>query len=200
MNKVFSRRSYFIDEERGIIMKNKDVIKVLSSYKIPTYKKRYCKVHFKDVFWNLVKRKFREDIDDFKISGVIKDKLKNDWNTSHRQMAHAEKTGLKAHQAYATLLIEEYAIRRFKNNESIKDRIDPKQYAKYAYIGKDDSIEYSREAMLKKDFSASDSIKLIDEYGRVVGGFRKDIEDDRKAKRAQARAARQGPNLNSEHG
>ena len=103
-------------------------------------------------------------------------------------MLHLEKTGLKAHQAYATLLIEEYAIRRFRNKESDK-AIDPKQYAKYAYVGKDmsGSVAYSREELLKKDYSVSDSIKLIDDDGRVVGGFRKDLEDERKRKRAQAR-------------
>ena len=169
-------------------MKNKDVIKILASYKIPTYKGKYGKVHFKDIFWNLVKRKFREDIEDFKISGILKEKMKGDWQQRHRSVLNLEKTGLKAHQAYATLLIEEYAIRRFRNKESDK-AIDPKQYAKYAYVGKDmsGSVAYSREELLKKDYSVSDSIKLIDDDGRVVGGFRKDLEDERKRKRAQAR-------------
>ena len=35
--KIYNRESYYVNEERWIIVKNKDVLKVLSVYKIQTY-------------------------------------------------------------------------------------------------------------------------------------------------------------------
>lgn len=77
---VFNGETYYINQEKLIIIKNKDIIKTLQSYKIKTYEEQNNKVHFKDVYTNFVKKAFQESkliADDFEISKHLKQKIKN---------------------------------------------------------------------------------------------------------------------------
>lgn len=95
--RIFNPDSYYINEEKGIIIKNKEILKILTRYKIHTYKGRPEHVHFKDIFQQIVKRKFREDWEDFQISKHLKIKMKGDWDTRHSQIKKMGRTGFKAH-------------------------------------------------------------------------------------------------------
>ena len=96
--------------------------------------------------------------------------------------------GFDAHQAYAAVVIQKYAINRFRNKES-KGKIDKSQFAKYSYVkdkksktGKDGDPfgEPSQEHLVANkiapelDISSSDGLQLVDEFGQIVGGFGKD--------------------------
>ena len=48
--KIFNPQCYYINDERHIIVKNSDIIKILQTYKIKTYNGKHRRVHFKDVY------------------------------------------------------------------------------------------------------------------------------------------------------
>lgn len=53
-NMVFNPSSYYINEELCILVKNKDILRILKQYKVKTYEGRKSKVHFKDIYKILV--------------------------------------------------------------------------------------------------------------------------------------------------
>jgi hypothetical protein len=113
--KIYNRESYYVNEERWIIVKNKDVLKVLSVYKIQTYEGNTHRVHFKDIYQKLIKKVFMDELDDFEISKYLKTKIKNQWLEKHKKMKDLPKTGFKAHQGFASSIISNHARQhRFK--------------------------------------------------------------------------------------
>lgn len=176
----------WIDDEHRVIIKNKDILKVLTSFKFHTYKHEPNMIHFKDVFMKLVKRKFQEEVKDFSVSKHLKTRMKQEWDGKHRKVGKGHRTGFNAHQAYAASVIQKYAIKRFRNKEK-KNTIDKSQFAKYSYVkGKKSSnkedpfaVEPSQEQLVANkiapelDISSSDGLQLVDEYGQIVGGFNK---------------------------
>ena len=94
-----------------ILVKNKDILRILSAYKIQTYQGKVHRVHFKDIYQILVKRVFTERLDDFEISKYLKNKMKNEWLEKHRKLKELPKTGFKAHQGFASKIITSYARR-----------------------------------------------------------------------------------------
>lgn len=48
--KIFNPEAYYINEEKGIIIRNKEILRILTRYKIHIYKGRAEYVHFKDIF------------------------------------------------------------------------------------------------------------------------------------------------------
>ena len=49
-NMIYNKNSFFVNDEKLIIVKNKDVLKILAMYKIQTYEGKMNKVHFKDIY------------------------------------------------------------------------------------------------------------------------------------------------------
>lgn len=101
-----------------ILVKNKDILRILSAYKLQTYEGKVHRVHFKDIYQILVKRVFKEEFDDFEISKYLKTKMKNQWLEKHKKVKELPKTGFKAHQGFASKIITEYAKRyRFRQEQ-----------------------------------------------------------------------------------
>ena len=94
-----------------ILVKNKDILRILSAYKIQTYEGEAYRVHFKDIYQILVKRVFAQRLDDFEISKYLKNKMKNEWLEKHKKLKELPKTGFKAHQGFASKIITSYARR-----------------------------------------------------------------------------------------
>ena len=94
---VFNEKSYYINEHRGILIKNKDILQILKSYKVKTYDGRPQKVHFKDIYTILVRRVFEENAEDFEISKYLKTKMKNQWYDKHKRMRDFSKSSFKLH-------------------------------------------------------------------------------------------------------
>ena len=63
---LFNKSSYYINNDRRIIIKHRDILKILSQYKLNIYEGKPLQFHFKDVYANLIKKAFREDDEDFK--------------------------------------------------------------------------------------------------------------------------------------
>lgn len=182
-NVTLKSEDVWINEEHRVIIKNKDILKVLTSFKFKTYKAEPNMIHFKDVFMKLVKRKFQEEVKEFQVSKHLKTRMKSEWEGKHRKVGKANRTGFDAHQAYAASVIQKYAIKRFRNKEK-KVTIDKSQFAKYSYVkskmakSKDDPFDPSQEQLVNKvapelDISSSDGLQLVDEFGQIVGGFNK---------------------------
>jgi hypothetical protein len=74
---IYNRASFYVNEDKMIVVKNKDILKILSAYRIQTYEGRAQRVHFKDIYQILVKRVFKEEFEDFEISKYLKTKMKN---------------------------------------------------------------------------------------------------------------------------
>ena len=74
---IYNRASFYVNEDKMIVVKNKDILKILSAYRIQTYEGRAQRVHFKDIYQILVKRVFKEEFEDFEISNYLKTKMKN---------------------------------------------------------------------------------------------------------------------------
>ena len=66
---IYNRASFYVNEDKMIVVKNKDILKILSAYRIQTYEGRAQRVHFKDIYQILVKRVFKEKFEDFEIKG-----------------------------------------------------------------------------------------------------------------------------------
>lgn len=94
-------------------MKNKDILRILSAYKIKTYQGKQLRVHYKDIYTILVRRVFETEYDDFEISKYLRTKMKNQWLEKHKKVKEIPKTGFKLHQSFASQIIAKYA-RRFK--------------------------------------------------------------------------------------
>lgn len=102
---IYNVNSFYVNEEKFIIIKNKDILKFLSIYKIQTYEGKTHRVHFKDIYQILIKRVFKEEYDDFDISKYLKTKMKNQWLEKHKKVKDLPKTGFKAHQSFSTSII-----------------------------------------------------------------------------------------------
>lgn len=76
---MYNEDSFFFDDEKMIIMKNKDILNILKDYKIQTYEGMADQVHFKDIYQVLVKKVFKKQVVDFEISKYLKTKMKNQW-------------------------------------------------------------------------------------------------------------------------
>jgi len=74
---IYNMDSFYINEEKHILVKNKDILRILAAYKIQTYEGKNQSLHFKDIYQILVKRIFQEEFDDFNISKYLKKKMKN---------------------------------------------------------------------------------------------------------------------------
>jgi hypothetical protein len=179
--RVKGRSDVWLDEERRVVVQNKDVLRVLTSFKFHTYRAMPGMVHFKDVFMKLVKRKFQEEVKGFKVTKHLKNRLKGEFENKHvrSKVGKQHRAGFDAQQAYAANVLQRYAIRRFRNKERReKVVIDKKQFAKYSYAKGRKEDDPSEEQMLNRiapenDMSSSDGLQLVDEFGQVVGGFRK---------------------------
>ena len=95
--RMYNKSSYYVNEQKRIIVKNKDILKILKSYKITTYESQNHKVHFKDIYQKLIKKVFLEEVKDFEISKYLKTKMKNQWLEKHKKVKEMQKTGFKAH-------------------------------------------------------------------------------------------------------
>ena len=84
--KMYNKSSYYVNEQKRLIVKNKDILKILKSYKITTYETQSHKVHFKDIYQKLIKKVFLEEVEDFEISKYLKTKMKNQWLEKHKKV------------------------------------------------------------------------------------------------------------------
>jgi len=75
--KIFNRDSYYVNEDKLIIAKTKDILHLLSDYKIHSYEGKENRMHFKDIYYKFIKRVFLEEFTDFEISKYLKTKIKN---------------------------------------------------------------------------------------------------------------------------
>ena len=123
---IYNRASFYVNEDKMIVVKNKDILKILSAYRIQTYEGRAQRVHFKDIYQILVKRVFKEEFEDFEISKYLKTKMKNQWLEKHKRVKELSKTGFKAHQAFSSAILT-----RFRKSPPSPPP-QPSQYAKYA--------------------------------------------------------------------
>lgn len=57
--------------------------------------------------------------------------MKNDWDTKHSHIKKLGRTGFKAHQSFATMLIQHHAIKRFRDKKKMK-KIDSTADNKFA--------------------------------------------------------------------
>lgn len=62
MNRVYNKDCFYINEKKNIIMKNSLVIKTLEQYQLVQYVNQEGKVHFKDVYQQLVARRFNQEV------------------------------------------------------------------------------------------------------------------------------------------
>lgn len=123
---IFNDGSYHVDMERMIVIKNKDIIRVLQSYRVRTYEGHASKVHFKDVYAILVKRAFQESEDiaeDFQVSKHLKAKMKGQWTAKHKKVKGYSKSAFKLHQDFATAVIAKY-VRAFKARRAARLRAE----------------------------------------------------------------------------
>jgi hypothetical protein len=95
--KIFNRDSYYVNEEKLIIAKQKDILHLLSDYKIHSYEGRENKVHFKDIYYKFIERVFLLEFDDFEISKYLETKIKNQWLEKHKKIKQIPKSEYKAH-------------------------------------------------------------------------------------------------------
>jgi hypothetical protein len=124
---IFNPESFLINEEKRIIIKNKEIIRVLSDYKVHTYSGKPNMVHFKDVYQNLTKKVFNEKCDDFELSKHLKTKMKNQWSDKHKRVKELSiKSGFKSHQFFASQLITKHLERRKQKLEK-KQSLSPKK-------------------------------------------------------------------------
>lgn len=96
-NRMYNENSFFVNDEKMILIKKKDILRILQAYKIQTYEGKCTHVHFKDIYQVLVKKVFKEEFDDFEISKYLKNKMKNQWLDKHKKIKDLQKTGFKAH-------------------------------------------------------------------------------------------------------
>lgn len=76
--KIFNRDSYYVNEGKLIIARQKDILHLLSEYKIHTYQGKENRMHFKDIYYKFIKRVFLEEYKgEFEISKYLKTKIKN---------------------------------------------------------------------------------------------------------------------------
>jgi hypothetical protein len=84
---MFNKDSYYTnDEEKRIIVKNKDILMVLKSYKVTMYEDKNQKVHFKDIYYKLIKKVFLDNYGDFELSKYLKNKIKNQWLDKNKKV------------------------------------------------------------------------------------------------------------------
>jgi hypothetical protein len=107
-NSIYNKDSFYVNEEKMIVVKNKDILKILSAYRIQTYEGMAQRVHFKDIYQTLVKRVFKEEFEDFEVSKYLKTKMKNQWLEKHKKVKVLAKTGFKAHQAFSTAILTRF--------------------------------------------------------------------------------------------
>lgn len=74
-------------------------------------------LHFKDIYQILVKKVFKENVEDFEISKYLKRKMKDQWVENYKKFKNMSSTGFKAHQAFASDIITQYAKRYKKRKE-----------------------------------------------------------------------------------
>lgn len=99
---MYNKDSFYVNEEKNIIIKKKDILKILTAYKIQTYEGKGNRVHFKDIYQILVKKVFKETFEDFEISKYLKTKMKSQWVEKHKKVKDLPVTGFKAHQSFAS--------------------------------------------------------------------------------------------------
>lgn len=128
--RLFNIESYYINDDRQIIIKNTDILRVLNIYKVKTYEEHANRVHFKDVYSLLVEKAFKDSPeigDDFEVSKHLKVKMKNQWVQKHKKVKSLQKSNFKLHQVMATQIIAKY-VRRYKENQSLKKEQLKKEY------------------------------------------------------------------------
>lgn len=110
-NLMYNENSFFLHEEKMILIKKKQILKILQAYKIQTYEGKTNQLHFKDVYQILVKKAFKANAADFEISKYLKRKMKDQWTENFKKFKNINSTGFKAHQAFASEIITQYAKR-----------------------------------------------------------------------------------------
>ena len=55
---MYNPDSFYLNEDKRIIIKKKDILKVLEEYRIITYNEKVGYLHFKDIYQTLVKKVF----------------------------------------------------------------------------------------------------------------------------------------------
>lgn len=166
-NLMYNKDSFFVEDEKMIIIKNKDILKILQNYKIQTYEGMADQVHFKDIYQILVKKAFKKQVVDFEISKYLKTKMKNQWTDKHLKKKSYHKASFKAHQGFASKIITEYAKRyRLRKNE---------KKALEESIKKD--LEPADRFSLKKNDPLKKSVTPSKEDGDIV------LRDDKNLKR-----------------
>ena len=92
-----------MNEEKLIIARQKDILHLLSEYKIHSYQGKDNRMHFKDIYYKFIKRVFLEEYKgEFEISKYLKTKIKNQWLEKHKKIKEIPKTGFKVHQGFAS--------------------------------------------------------------------------------------------------
>lgn len=115
---MYNASSFYVNEEKQILIKKKDILKILQAYKIQIYEGKVAHVHFKDIYQILVKKVFKDEFDDFEVSKYLKNKMKSQWNEKHKKVGSHEKSDFKAHEAYASAIITSYAtLFRFRKEQ-----------------------------------------------------------------------------------
>lgn len=115
---MYNASSFYVNEEKQILIKKKDILKILQAYKIQIYEGKVSHVHFKDIYQIMVKKVFKDEFDDFEVSKYLKNKMKSQWNEKHKKVGENEKSDFKAHEAYASAIITSYA----KNFRFMRDK------------------------------------------------------------------------------
>lgn len=170
---MYNKDSFYVNEEKMILVKNKDILRILSAYKLQTYEGKVHRVHFKDIYQILVKRVFKEEFDDFEISKYLKTKMKNQWLEKHKKVKELPKTGFKAHQGFASKIITEYAKRyRFRQEQQ------PGGPSKQSEVGSP-----SKDEAPAQDLKFGEKSEADGQDGRAV---LRDTADLKKLKQAAA--------------
>lgn len=114
---IYNYEAYYCNKEKGIIIKNAQMIKYLELYKVRTYEGHEGKVHYKDVYDMFLKRIFQEESSDFKVSKHLKKKMKDQWAEKHRKVKELTKGTFKSHQSHAIELIRRH-VRAYKERKA----------------------------------------------------------------------------------
>lgn len=97
MNRVYNKDCFYINEKKNIIMKNSLVIKTLEQYQLVQYVSQEGKVHFKDVYQQLVARRFNQEVQDFEVSSYLSVKIHEEWTNKFKLLKKMTQSKLYSH-------------------------------------------------------------------------------------------------------
>lgn len=98
-----------MNDERRIVMKKVDALELLRGLKIKVYSDSQKQIHFADVFKALMKRVFRDQKIDFKLSSNLNRKMKNQWAKKHKGALKDNRGKRTVREEQAGLIITRWA-------------------------------------------------------------------------------------------